>query len=52
MAGTFVAIEFATEMLIAAGAHRLRPWLARSGRLFNRSCALIFMAIGAALPLK
>ncbi len=52
MAGTFVVIEFATEMLIAAGAHRVRPWLARSGSLFNRSCALIFIAIGIALPLK
>lgn len=52
MAGTFVVIEFATEMLIATGAHRVRPWLARSGSLFNRSCALIFIAIGIALPLK
>lgn len=52
MAGTFVAIEFATEMLIAALAYRLRPWLEHSGHLFNRSCALIFVAIGVALPLK
>lgn len=52
MAGTFAAIEFATEMIIASTAHRISPWLARVGRRFNQCCGGVFMAIGAALPLR
>lgn len=52
MAGSFAVIEFATEMLIASLAHRISPWLQRSGRRFNRACGGIFVAIGAALPLR
>lgn len=52
MAGTFVATEFATEYFFATMAHRVKPWLARSGRGFNRACGGIFVAIGAALPLR
>jgi len=52
MAGTFAAIEIATEMLIAGMAHRISPWLRRVGRSFNRACGGIFVAIGAALPLR
>jgi threonine/homoserine/homoserine lactone efflux protein len=52
MAGTFVATEVVTEFGLASAAHRVRPWLARVGRHFNRACGGIFVAIGAALPLR
>jgi len=52
MAGTFAAIEIATELLIASMAHRISPWLRRVGRRFNQACGGIFVAIGIALPLR
>ena len=52
MAGTFAAIEIATELFIASMAHRVSPWLQRVGRRFNQACGGIFMAIGVALPLR
>ena len=52
MAGSFAAIEIATELLIAGMAHRISPWLARVGKRFNRACGGVFVAIGAALPLR
>lgn len=52
MAGTFVAIEFVTEMFIACLAHRIRAGLARVGRSFNRTCGGLFIGIGAWLPLR
>jgi threonine/homoserine/homoserine lactone efflux protein len=52
MAGTFAATEIATELLIASLAHRISPWLHRAGKRFNQACGGIFMAIGAALPLR
>ncbi len=52
MAGTFALVEIATELLIAAFAQRLSPWLKRVGRRFNQACGGIFMAIGVALPLR
>ncbi|WP_298828127.1 LysE family transporter [uncultured Piscinibacter sp.] len=52
MAGTFAAIEVLTEFVIASTAHRIRPWLKRVGRRFNQVCGGIFVAIGAALPLR
>jgi threonine/homoserine/homoserine lactone efflux protein len=52
MAGTFAVIEIATEVLIASMAHRISPWLRRVGRRFNQACGGVFMAIGAALPLR
>ena len=52
MAGTFALVEIATELLIAAFAQRLSPWLKRVGRRFNQVCGGIFMAIGVALPLR
>ena len=52
MAGTFAIIEVATEVFIASMAHRISPWLARVGRRFNQVCGGVFMAIGAALPLR
>jgi len=52
MAGTFAAIEIVTELLIASMAHRISPWLRRVGRRFNQACGGVFIAIGAALPLR
>ncbi len=52
MAGTFAAIEIATEVFIASMAHRISPWLKRVGRRFNQACGGLFVAIGVALPLR
>jgi threonine/homoserine/homoserine lactone efflux protein len=52
MAGSFAMIEIATEMLIAGAAQRISPWLQRVGRRFNEACGALFIAIGAALPLR
>lgn len=52
VAATYVFTEFVTEFGLAAAATRIRPWLARTGRGFNRVCGGIFVAIGAALPLR
>lgn len=52
LAGTFVAIECLVEGLLANMANRIRHWLKRVGRGFNRTCGGIFVAIGAALPLR
>lgn len=52
MAGSFALIEIATELMLAAGAHRLRPWLARVGARFNQVCGAIFILLGAGLPLR
>jgi threonine/homoserine/homoserine lactone efflux protein len=52
MAGTFAVTEFSTELFIARAAHRISPWLRRTGRRFNRACGGVFVAIGVALPLR
>jgi homoserine/homoserine lactone efflux protein len=52
IAVTYALTEFATEYVLANAAQRVRPWLARTGRRFNQVCGGIFVAIGAALPLK
>ncbi len=51
LAATFVITEAVVELLIASLAHRVRPWLERSGRGFNRVCGSLFAAMGVALPL-
>jgi homoserine/homoserine lactone efflux protein len=51
MAVVFVLVECITEMLLALLAHRVRPWLQRVGRGFNRACGGLFVAMGLALPL-
>ncbi|MBW8778366.1 MAG: LysE family translocator [Burkholderiales bacterium] len=51
IAGTFAAIEFATEMLIAGMAQKINAWMARVGRTFNRVCGGTIMIIGILLPL-
>jgi homoserine/homoserine lactone efflux protein len=52
MAGTFAAIEIATELFIASMAHRISPWLRRVGRRFNQACGGVFVAMGVALPMR
>jgi threonine/homoserine/homoserine lactone efflux protein len=51
MATVFVAVEILVEYLLALLAHRVRPWLERAGRNFNRVCGGMFAAMGVALPL-
>ncbi|MBM7060603.1 LysE family translocator [Pseudomonas sp. UL073] len=51
MAATFAVTEGLTEYLLARLAHRVRPWLERSGKGFNRACGGLFGLMGAALPL-
>jgi len=51
MATVFVAVEILVEYLLALLAHRIRPWLERTGRTFNRVCGGMFAAMGVALPL-
>lgn len=52
MAGTFLLIEFTTELVLASLAQRITGWLARVGRSFNRACGALFAAIGILLPLR
>ncbi len=52
MAGTFAAVEFAVECLLARVAHQIRPLLERGGKRFNQCCGGVFAAIGAGLPLS
>ncbi|MBV7540944.1 LysE family translocator [Acidovorax sp. sic0104] len=51
MAGTFAVVECLVEFGLASLAHRIRPWLQRSGRKFNRACGGLFGWMGAALPM-
>lgn len=51
MAATFVVVEWGVEWSLALLAHRVRPWLRRAGRGFNRACGGLFVGMGCALPL-
>jgi threonine/homoserine/homoserine lactone efflux protein len=51
MAATFALVEGGVEYLLARMAHRVRPWLQRSGKGFNRCCGSLFALMGAALPM-
>ncbi|MFF5865167.1 LysE family translocator [Pseudomonas sp. NPDC012596] len=51
MAATFASVEFVVEYLLARLAFRIKPWLAKGGRGFNRCCGGLFALIGVALPL-
>lgn len=50
MALTFALVEGIVEYILARLAHRIRPWLERSGKGFNRVCGGLFAVMGAALP--
>ncbi|BBH46427.1 LysE family translocator [Pseudomonas sp. KU43P] len=52
MAATFASVEFVVEYLLARMAFRVRPWLAKGGKGFNRCCGSLFALIGVALPLS
>ncbi|MBP0624134.1 LysE family translocator [Cupriavidus consociatus] len=52
VAATYGVTEFLAEYAVANAAHRVRPWLERVGRRFNRACGGMFVIIGAALPLR
>ncbi|HET9823502.1 MAG TPA: LysE family translocator [Burkholderiaceae bacterium] len=51
MAALFVTVEIVVEVGLSLLAHRVRGWLERSGRAFNRVCGALFAAMGVALPL-
>ncbi|MCE1117209.1 MULTISPECIES: LysE family translocator [Pseudomonas] len=51
MAATFASVEFFVEYLLARLAYRIRPWLSKGGKGFNRCCGGLFALIGLALPL-
>jgi len=51
MAATFASVECVVEYLLARLAFRIRPWLAKGGKGFNRCCGSLFALIGVALPL-
>ena len=51
MATTFASVECVVEYVLARLAFRIRPWLAKGGKGFNRCCGSLFALIGVALPL-
>lgn len=51
LALTYAVVEFCVEYLVANAAHRVRPWLARTGRRFNKVCGGFFVVFGLALPI-
>ena len=51
MAFVFIAVEIVVEFGLALLAHRIRPWLQRAGRRFNRVCGGMFVTMGLALPM-
>ncbi len=48
---TYAVVEFVVEYTVASAAHRVRPWVARSGRRFNKVCGGFFVVFGLALPI-
>nr|WP_298140941.1 LysE family transporter [uncultured Pseudomonas sp.] len=51
MALTFAVVEGLVEYLLARMAQRIRPWLQRTGKGFNRCCGGLFVVVGAVLPM-
>jgi homoserine/homoserine lactone efflux protein len=49
LGGTFAAVEFVYEIVLAGTAQRIAPWLARHGRWFNRITGTSFIGIGGLL---
>lgn len=50
MAATFALVEGLVEYGLVRLAFRIRPWLQRTGRQFNRACGGMFGVLGVALP--
>lgn len=50
MAGTFALVEGLVEYGLVRLAFRIRPWLQKTGRQFNRACGGMFGVLGVALP--
>ncbi|WHS63195.1 LysE family translocator [Pseudomonas sp. G2-4] len=48
---TYAVVEFIVEYAVASAANRVRPWLARTGRRFNKVCGGFFVFFGLALPI-
>lgn len=48
---TYAVVEFIVEYSVASAAHKVRPWLARTGRRFNKVCGGFFVLFGVALPI-
>lgn len=48
---TYAVVEFVVEYMVASAANRVRPWLARTGRRFNKVCGGFFVLFGVALPI-
>jgi homoserine/homoserine lactone efflux protein len=51
IAVVFISVEIVVEYALALLAHRVRPWLSRMGRRFNKLCGGMFVGIGVAMPL-
>jgi threonine/homoserine/homoserine lactone efflux protein len=49
MALTFAVLECSVELMFAHLAQRIAPWLARSGRMFNRISGATFVIAGTVL---
>ena len=49
MGGTFTAVEFVYEIVLAGAAQRVVPWIGAHGRWFNRLAGGTFMGIGGVL---
>lgn len=49
---TYAAVEFMVEYIVASAAQHVRPWLARTGRQFNKACGGLFVVFGALLPIR
>lgn len=52
MSITYGVTEFVVEYAFASAANRMSAWLARVGKRFNQTCGGVFIAVGAALPLR
>jgi threonine/homoserine/homoserine lactone efflux protein len=48
---TYAVVEFIVEFGVASAAQRVRPWLARTGRRFNKVCGGFFVLFGVSLPI-
>lgn len=48
---TYAVVEFFVEYMVASAAHKVRPWLAQTGRRFNKTCGGFFVLFGVALPI-